>query len=305
MIATNKEKASHKIYIESILADASGKQKGFSAQTNDYQQLVRELVAKDPSSDTAGDSQAIISDESGGRQERLEWERLEQERLAITEQERLEKEMLEWARLEQEKRDQERLEWAKLQESFAQKLREQEKIDQEEQEQENREQEQENRDLDKRRIERQGRERREQGRWEQEKTIESEGGLAAERTEPRPRRRQDPTPLAQTLDLVWIMFKGRERGVWRTAHRLHVYSSDSSEVERIAVKYIRKREQIRVYDTDLNILTPQICFQAAIANRSNMLLLIPAREIDINEELEASVSQMLSESDSQIETGIQ
>jgi hypothetical protein len=101
------------------------------------------------------------------------------------------------------------------------------------------------------------------------------------------------------------MFKGRERGVWRTAHRLHVYSSDSSEVERIAVKYIRKREQIRVYDTDLNILTPQICFQAAIANRSNMLLLIPAREIDINEELEASVSQMLSESDSQIETGIQ
>ncbi len=57
---------------------------------------------------------------------------------------------------------------------------------------------------------------------------------------------------------------------------------------------MRKREQIRVYDTDLNILTPQICFHAAIANGSNMLLLIPEKEIDINKELEASVSQLLS-----------
>jgi len=52
---------------------------------------------------------------------------------------------------------------------------------------------------------------------------------------------------------------------------------------------------MRLYDTDLNILTPQMCFQAAIANRGNMLLLIPKRDIDINEELEASVSQLLSE----------
>jgi uncharacterized protein YjbI with pentapeptide repeats len=259
-------------------------------------------------------------------QERLEQERLEQERL---EQERLEQERLE--RLEQERLgrlEQERLGREKLQEGFAQKLQEQEKLDQEkqgqkkrEQEQKRREQEQEKRELDKRKGERQRRERREQGRWEQEKTIESERGLAAESTEPRPRRRQvrlyspslisassllqDPTPLAQTPDSVWITFKVRERGVWRTAQSLHVYSSDPSEVGRIAVKYMRKREQIRVYDTDLNILTPQMCFQAAIANGSNMLLLIPEKEIDINEELEASVSQLLSESDSQMEAGIE
>jgi hypothetical protein len=67
---------------------------------------------------------------------------------------------------------------------------------------------------------------------------------------------------------------------------------------------VRKRGEIRVYDTDLNILTPQMCFQAAIANGSNMLLLIPEKEIDINEELETSVSRVLSESDSQIEVGI-
>ena len=109
-----------------------------------------------------------------------------------------------------------------------------------------------------------------------------------------------PTPLAQTPDSVWITFKVRERGVWRTTQSLHVYSSDPSEVERIAVKYKRKREQIRVHDTDLNILTPQICFRAAIATGSNMPLLIPEKEIKINEELEASVSQPFSESDSQM-----
>jgi hypothetical protein len=68
---------------------------------------------------------------------------------------------------------------------------------------------------------------------------------------------------------------------------------------------MRKKEQMRLYDRDLNILTPEMCFQAAVANRSNILLLIPERDIDINEELEASVSTLLSELDSQIETGIE
>jgi hypothetical protein len=52
---------------------------------------------------------------------------------------------------------------------------------------------------------------------------------------------------------------------------------------------------MRLYDTDLNILTPQMCFQAAIANKSNMLLLVLERDIDISKELEASVSELLSE----------
>jgi hypothetical protein len=42
-----------------------------------------------------------------------------------------------------------------------------------------------------------------------------------------------------------------------------------------------------------------MCFQAAIANKGNMLLLIPETETDINEELEASVSRLLSESNAQ------
>lgn len=60
-----------------------------------------------------------------------------------------------------------------------------------------------------------------------------------------------------------------------------------------------------MYDTNLNILTPQMCFQATIANGSNILLLIPEKEIDINEELEASASRLLSESDLQAGAGIE
>ncbi|KAH7379030.1 hypothetical protein BKA64DRAFT_750205 [Cadophora sp. MPI-SDFR-AT-0126] len=132
------------------------------------------------------------------------------------------------------------------------------------------------------------------------------GDLGAETTSPRLRRRRDSTPVTQTPDSVWITFKILERGVWRTAQRLHVRFSDPSEVERIAVKYMRKSEQIRVYDTDLNILTPQMCYEAAMANRCNILLLIPGKQLDISEELEASVSLLLlSESESSMEAGIE
>jgi hypothetical protein len=225
------------IDMESLVSDARNQRDLPAAGL----QTGRELVVADPSSNTVRNLQRLEQERL--EQERLERERLERERLERLEQERLEQERLERERLEQERLEQERLEQErleqerlererldrkKLQESFAQKLREQEKIDQEKQEQKKREQEQEKRELDRRKGERQQRERREQGRWEQEKTVESEGGLAAEST-PRPRRRQvklysplfilassplqDPTPLAQTPDSVWITFKIWERGV--------------------------------------------------------------------------------------------
>jgi hypothetical protein len=204
------------IDMESLVSDARNQRDLPAAGL----QTGRELVVADPSSNTVRNLQRLEQERL--EQERLERERLEQERLERLEQERLEQERLERERLEQERLEQERLEQErleqerleqerleqerlererlerkKLQESFAQKLREQEKLDQEkqeqkkrEQEQKKREQEQEKRELDRRKGERQRRERREQGRWEQEKTIESEGGLAAESTKPRPQRRQ-------------------------------------------------------------------------------------------------------------------
>jgi hypothetical protein len=59
-------------------------------------------------------------------------------------------------------------------------------------------------------------------------------------------------------------------------------------VERVAKKYIRKH--IRLFDIALNPLTLRECFEAAIANRANTILLIPETEININEQLEASMS---------------
>ena len=72
--------------------------------------------------------------------------------------------------------------------------------------------------------------------------------------------------------------------------------SDLSEIERVAVKYMRKH--VRLFDTKLNILTPTDCFEAATADGSNTILLIPETEIDITEELENSISKLASEGDS-------
>jgi hypothetical protein len=96
---------------------------------------------------------------------------------------------------------------------------------------------------------------------------------------------------------IRINYKVRERGVWRTANSLLVDPSDPSEVERVAKKYMRKR--IRLFDTALNILTPRDCFEAALADETNTILLIPEAEIDIDKELEASVSELASNTDTE------
>ncbi|KAF1974404.1 hypothetical protein BU23DRAFT_567600 [Bimuria novae-zelandiae CBS 107.79] len=114
---------------------------------------------------------------------------------------------------------------------------------------------------------------------------------------PQERRKADDRPLApkpSKLGLggtgsssitnlhthpICITYKVRERGVWRTARSLDVDPSDPSEVERVAMKYMRKQ-----------------CFEAATANGSNTILLIAEREIEITEQLipevpEAAVSE--------------
>jgi hypothetical protein len=54
---------------------------------------------------------------------------------------------------------------------------------------------------------------------------------------------------------------------------------------------------MRLFDTKLNILTPADCLEAATADGSNTSLLIPEVEIDINEELENSISNLASKGD--------
>jgi hypothetical protein len=52
--------------------------------------------------------------------------------------------------------------------------------------------------------------------------------------------------------------------------------SDPSEIERVAVEYMRKH--VRLFDTELNILTLADCFEAATVDRGNTTLLIPEAE---------------------------
>jgi hypothetical protein len=77
--------------------------------------------------------------------------------------------------------------------------------------------------------------------------------------------------------------------------------SDPSEIERVAVKYIRKH--VRLFNTKLNILAPADCFEAATTDGSNTILLIPEAEIDITKELENSISKLAPEGDSIQEEG--
>jgi hypothetical protein len=58
------------------------------------------------------------------------------------------------------------------------------------------------------------------------------------------------------------------------------------------------RKRIRLFDTALNILTPRGCLEAALADGASTILLILEEEISIDGELEASVSELVSDTDS-------
>ena len=93
---------------------------------------------------------------------------------------------------------------------------------------------------------------------------------------------------------IRIDFKIREQGdgPWKTAHSLLVDPSDPSEIERVAIKYMRK--EIRLFNTSSKVLKPRECFAAAILNNENTIYLIPETEIHVNEQFLASITGSLS-----------
>lgn len=60
------------------------------------------------------------------------------------------------------------------------------------------------------------------------------------------------------------------------------------------MKYMRKTEPIHVFDTNLRMLTPQTCFKDITADGTNAILLIPERDIDLDN-LQNSVSEKRSD----------
>ncbi|KAK6380192.1 hypothetical protein LTS17_005381 [Exophiala oligosperma] len=248
-------------------------------------------------------------------QERLEQERLEAERLEERlEQERLEQERLEQERLEQERLEQERLEQERLEQERLKKNPE----PQEAQEQKKHERAQKRHtQIDMHSVISRGRTigpgslSQNQAIHEDNPRVDENASITnpqlvdhlqahiggsdiANNTSSQPPVSEDPSGQddVRKLDTVRITYHIRERDVWRISHTLDVDTTDPTEVERVAIKYMRKG--IRLFDRALNILTPRNCFEAATSDGNNTILLIPESEINIGEKLESSVSKLLT-----------
>lgn len=83
-------------------------------------------------------------------------------------------------------------------------------------------------------------------------------------------------PETTTQEATEIHFKIKERGTWKSAGSLKVNPSDTRELKRVAVKYMRK--EINICDKNGRVLKIQTCYEDAIASGENTLYLIPTRE---------------------------
>ncbi len=251
------------------------------------------------------------------KQKMIEQERLKKERLKKEERERQEQEERE--RQEQEERERQEQEQRERQEQEERKRQEQEERKRQEQEERKR-QEQEERERqeqeERERQEQEGRERLEyqsledqqrlqdQQRLEQEELLEEEEldqeemnqqteqdvnrGETSANLPSTKKARKPETQLEKRSDntKIRINFKFREEGSWKDASFLMIDPFDPSEVERVAKKKIR--EKIRLFDTELRMLTPQECYQAVMIDGTYTVLLIRESEIYIDDELQIS-----------------
>jgi hypothetical protein len=85
------------------------------------------------------------------------------------------------------------------------------------------------------------------------------------------------TPTQRPVD---IHFKIRDYGKWRLLQTLSVDPSDTSELERFVVKYMRKHDPIYTYTKDERMVMVGTCFEDAIADGENTLYLIPKWELN-------------------------
>lgn len=129
-------------------------------------------------------------------------------------------------------------------------------------------------ELDEARNERQ---RQERGREEQEREQERERREEARREEAR---RED---AEHAKDRVCIHFKIGENKIWRVVQSLWVERSDLSEVIRVAKKNMRKG--LRIFDTNMQLLAPDDCFEAVTADGTNTIVLVPQMQLEIDDQM--------------------
>ena len=87
---------------------------------------------------------------------------------------------------------------------------------------------------------------------------------------------------------VRINFKIRDGDIWKPVSTHLTERSDSSEIEKVAVRWVR--EKWRLFNTELRMLAPQQCYDAAIIDGTYTILLM--RESDINIDHEPLLSAM-------------
>ncbi|OJD10590.1 hypothetical protein AJ78_08439, partial [Emergomyces pasteurianus Ep9510] len=103
-------------------------------------------------------------------------------------------------------------------------------------------------------------------------------------------RLEDVSTGART---VTIIFKAREQGNWVDTYKMTINPSEPSDrsmVERMAKKDARNR-QATFYDKDLKLIAPVQCFDAAIEDGTNTVFMAFGGELNVDEEMVASVSQ--------------
>lgn len=270
------------------------------------------------------DNERMENERMAKEQERLENERLEIERL---ENERLENERLENERLENERLESERLENERL-------AKEQERLENERlvEEQERFAQEKED-------LRSQKSSTVEAKSSKQQATSSSDAVQKAQNRVTRidfnsitkalaPRTVGNHQPTEQTLPLsdvqdppalttatlppsteaglrmqqeVDIQFKMKEHGIWKPVHTLSVNPADTLELQRLVIKYMRKKEPIYPYTKDMRMVKVGTCFEDAIADGENTLYLIPAGEdVDGSETYAAQPRKKIQQLESKI-----
>ena len=240
-------------------------------------------------------------DQQKREQDRLEYERQQRERH--------EQERLKYEREDQQRREQDRLEYERQE----RERREQERLEYEREHQQRRQQEKQGREtLGKQSTEtlRDKRPRPEKRRQKSRKitqdnlgnSIESEhenqdstATPEVERQTPEVVRDNDEQTYAGDLPVmntaasasasestvqqkVQIHFKIKEHNEWKLVHSLLVDPSDTRNLKRLVVKYMRKKEPIYTYTKDMRLVDVETCFKNAIADGENTLYLVPRWE---------------------------
>ena len=90
--------------------------------------------------------------------------------------------------------------------------------------------------------------------------------------------------LEETSDntTVRINFKIRDGVIWKPVSTHVTERSDSSEIEKVAMKWVRKKW--RLFNTELRMLAPQQCYDAAMTNGTYTILLMQESDINIDHE---------------------